>query len=153
MFVGILTFVCSLQFDPAPRAGEPLVSRRVPDYFLVSYHCIHCFDMISLSAQTVIKPLPQSTPYIFHPLLVLSRHPHPSSLPIPINPPNADVLHDIITTRLLAHASPVRCCLLSLLVLNFSVHHDLPFCLYFVGYLARSVSVLSFALDTFHTYS
>lgn len=22
---------CSLQFDPAPRAGEPLVSRRVPD--------------------------------------------------------------------------------------------------------------------------
>lgn len=28
--------VASLQFDPAPRAGEPLVSRRVPDYFLVS---------------------------------------------------------------------------------------------------------------------
>jgi len=26
----------SLQFDPAPRAGEPLVTRRVPDYFLVS---------------------------------------------------------------------------------------------------------------------
>ncbi|CAE7198751.1 unnamed protein product [Rhizoctonia solani] len=26
-----------LQFDPAPRAGEPLVSRRVPDYFLVSF--------------------------------------------------------------------------------------------------------------------
>jgi hypothetical protein len=26
----------SLQFDPAPRAGEPLVSRRVPDYFLVN---------------------------------------------------------------------------------------------------------------------
>lgn len=25
----------SLQFDPAPRAGEPMVSRRVPDYFLV----------------------------------------------------------------------------------------------------------------------
>ncbi|KAI0368816.1 serine threonine protein phosphatase 2A [Pilatotrama ljubarskyi] len=24
-----------LQFDPAPRAGEPLVTRRVPDYFLV----------------------------------------------------------------------------------------------------------------------
>ncbi|KAJ2924307.1 hypothetical protein H1R20_g12787, partial [Candolleomyces eurysporus] len=24
-----------LQFDPAPRAGEPLVSRRVPDYFLI----------------------------------------------------------------------------------------------------------------------
>lgn len=23
-----------LQFDPAPRAGEPLVSRRVPDYFV-----------------------------------------------------------------------------------------------------------------------
>ena len=27
----------SLQFDPAPRAGEPLVSRRVPDYFLVCF--------------------------------------------------------------------------------------------------------------------
>jgi len=27
----------SLQFDPAPRAGEPLVSRRVPDYFLVAF--------------------------------------------------------------------------------------------------------------------
>jgi hypothetical protein len=30
----------SLQFDPAPRAGEPMVSRRVPDYFLVSF-CFH----------------------------------------------------------------------------------------------------------------
>jgi hypothetical protein len=29
------TGIRSLQFDPAPRAGEPLVSRRVPDYFLV----------------------------------------------------------------------------------------------------------------------
>ena len=25
---------CSLQFDPCPRAGEPMVSRRTPDYFL-----------------------------------------------------------------------------------------------------------------------
>ena len=32
----LLKFISSLQFDPAPRAGEPLVSRRVPDYFLVS---------------------------------------------------------------------------------------------------------------------
>ena len=31
-----ITFYYSLQFDPAPRAGEPLVSRRVPDYFLVN---------------------------------------------------------------------------------------------------------------------
>jgi serine/threonine-protein phosphatase 2A catalytic subunit len=31
----VLNGVRSLQFDPAPRAGEPLVSRRVPDYFLV----------------------------------------------------------------------------------------------------------------------
>jgi serine/threonine-protein phosphatase 2A catalytic subunit len=23
-----------LQFDPAPRRGEPLVTRRTPDYFL-----------------------------------------------------------------------------------------------------------------------
>jgi len=23
-----------LQFDPCPRAGEPMVSRRTPDYFL-----------------------------------------------------------------------------------------------------------------------
>lgn len=34
---GYVTYAwLSLQFDPAPRAGEPLVSRRVPDYFLVS---------------------------------------------------------------------------------------------------------------------
>lgn len=32
-----MNIVHSLQFDPAPRAGEPLVTRRVPDYFLVSY--------------------------------------------------------------------------------------------------------------------
>lgn len=25
---------CSLQFDPAPRRGEPHVTRRTPDYFL-----------------------------------------------------------------------------------------------------------------------
>lgn len=35
VFAARLTFFNSLQFDPAPRAGEPLVSRRVPDYFLV----------------------------------------------------------------------------------------------------------------------
>lgn len=29
-------FLChfSLQFDPAPRRGEPHVTRRTPDYFL-----------------------------------------------------------------------------------------------------------------------
>ena len=32
---GVDIGIRSLQFDPAPRAGEPLVSRRVPDYFLV----------------------------------------------------------------------------------------------------------------------
>lgn len=26
--------LCSLQFDPAPRRGEPHVTRRTPDYFL-----------------------------------------------------------------------------------------------------------------------
>ena len=26
--------IYSLQFDPCPRAGEPMVSRRTPDYFL-----------------------------------------------------------------------------------------------------------------------
>lgn len=25
---------CSIQFDPAPRKGEPHVTRRTPDYFL-----------------------------------------------------------------------------------------------------------------------
>jgi len=25
---------CSLQFDPAPRRGEPHVTRHTPDYFL-----------------------------------------------------------------------------------------------------------------------
>lgn len=28
------TNILSLQFDPCPRAGEPMVSRRTPDYFL-----------------------------------------------------------------------------------------------------------------------
>lgn len=36
----LITPPCSLQFDPAPRAGEPLVSRRVPDYFLVCTVCL-----------------------------------------------------------------------------------------------------------------
>ena len=40
----------SLQFDPAPRAGEPLVSRRVPDYFLVScYLAYTLFDLLIFS--------------------------------------------------------------------------------------------------------
>ncbi|THX16280.1 serine/threonine-protein phosphatase PP2A catalytic subunit [Aureobasidium pullulans] len=30
----LLTSLFSLQFDPCPRAGEPMVSRRTPDYFL-----------------------------------------------------------------------------------------------------------------------
>lgn len=29
-----INFFCSLQFDPAPRRGEPHVTRRTPDYFL-----------------------------------------------------------------------------------------------------------------------
>jgi serine/threonine-protein phosphatase 2A catalytic subunit len=45
-FIGMLV---SLQFDPAPRAGEPLVSRRVPDYFLVSYYCLRILLLLSLS--------------------------------------------------------------------------------------------------------
>ena len=32
--VRLLTDSLSLQFDPCPRAGEPMVSRRTPDYFL-----------------------------------------------------------------------------------------------------------------------
>ena len=41
----------SLQFDPAPRAGEPLVSRRVPDYFLVSccFIAYTLFDLLIFS--------------------------------------------------------------------------------------------------------
>jgi serine/threonine-protein phosphatase 2A catalytic subunit len=57
----LLKFISSLQFDPAPRAGEPLVSRRVPDYFLVSYHYIRPPSMNSdslISTQTVITLLP-----------------------------------------------------------------------------------------------
>ena len=30
----LLIILYSLQFDPCPRAGEPMVSRRTPDYFL-----------------------------------------------------------------------------------------------------------------------
>lgn len=29
-----LLILCSQQFDPAPRKGEPQVSRRIPDYFV-----------------------------------------------------------------------------------------------------------------------
>ena len=60
-----LIALCSLQFDPAPRAGEPLVSRRVPDYFLVSscpswrhlrvfamlHHCMRISDDLLLLLQ------------------------------------------------------------------------------------------------------
>lgn len=31
---GLLFVTPSLQFDPAPRRGEPHVTRRTPDYFL-----------------------------------------------------------------------------------------------------------------------
>jgi serine/threonine-protein phosphatase 2A catalytic subunit len=30
----ITNALCSQQFDPAPRKGEPQVSRRIPDYFV-----------------------------------------------------------------------------------------------------------------------
>jgi hypothetical protein len=33
-FICTNRFSQSLQFDPCPRAGEPMVSRRTPDYFL-----------------------------------------------------------------------------------------------------------------------
>ena len=36
----------SLQFDPAPRTGEPLVSRRVPDYFLVFSPSLASVDLL-----------------------------------------------------------------------------------------------------------
>src|SRR6202011_3002674 len=68
--MGVLIYIYSLQFDPAPRAGEPLVSRRVPDYFLVSCHYIRYLNMIYCgltSMQTVISLLLRSTSYIFHP--------------------------------------------------------------------------------------
>lgn len=43
----------SLQFDPAPRAGEPLVSRRVPDYFLVSFlHHLHPISYMNFLIQS-----------------------------------------------------------------------------------------------------
>jgi hypothetical protein len=35
----------SLQFDPAPRTGEPLVTRRVPDYFLVYFPRLSFVDL------------------------------------------------------------------------------------------------------------
>ena len=41
----------SLQFDPAPRAGEPLVTRRVPDYFLVSFGLLLSVACVDFSPQ------------------------------------------------------------------------------------------------------
>lgn len=38
----------SLQFDPAPRVGEPLVTRRVPDYFLVSQSLMRFTSRLTL---------------------------------------------------------------------------------------------------------
>lgn len=32
--VSLIAVLFSLQFDPAPRRGEPHVTRRTPDYFL-----------------------------------------------------------------------------------------------------------------------
>ena len=51
----------SLQFDPAPRAGEPLVTRRVPDYFLVS-RCSSrileaCLLMLSVSYSDLLPSI------------------------------------------------------------------------------------------------
>ena len=70
----------SLQFDPAPRAGEPLVSRRVPDYFLVSMLAIVAgYDLIvnllftsdettchvnNVHTLTVYNPISKSARYI-----------------------------------------------------------------------------------------
>lgn len=70
----------SLQFDPAPRAGEPLVSRRVPDYFLVSMFAIVAgYDLIvglpatsdettchvnNVHTLTVYNPISKSARYI-----------------------------------------------------------------------------------------
>ena len=34
MIYCIVLTLGSLQFDPAPRRGEPMVTRRTPDYFL-----------------------------------------------------------------------------------------------------------------------
>ncbi|RXW15285.1 hypothetical protein EST38_g10569 [Candolleomyces aberdarensis] len=62
-----------LQFDPAPRAGEPLVSRRVPDYFLLLQTRLHV-DM------TVI--LPQDSK-------AMTSHPKPGG------PPLVRMAHDI----------------------------------------------------------
>ncbi|KAF5391615.1 hypothetical protein D9757_002423 [Collybiopsis confluens] len=57
-----------LQFDPAPRAGEPLVSRRVPDYFLAS---------VSPSNMTLLLPTrlePLGTPRISSVVTRLSNY-------------------------------------------------------------------------------
>jgi hypothetical protein len=72
LIMGVLTFFYSLQFDPAPRAGEPLVSRRVPDYFLVSYDLhryylylnLHTSNHTSISVQFVHIPVETPTPPI-----------------------------------------------------------------------------------------
>ncbi|KAJ3563414.1 hypothetical protein NP233_g8958 [Leucocoprinus birnbaumii] len=47
-----------LQFDPAPRAGEPLVSRRVPDYFLLSIAVgtSHSNPLQASSEHALIRP-------------------------------------------------------------------------------------------------
>lgn len=39
-------FIFSLQFDPSPRAGEPSVTRRTPDYFLVGSNTVYLFIIL-----------------------------------------------------------------------------------------------------------
>ena len=50
----LITPSCSLQFDPAPRAGEPLVTRRVPDYFLVRFPSRYALSLLLTRSYAVI---------------------------------------------------------------------------------------------------
>ena len=76
----------SLQFDPAPRAGEPLVTRRVPDYFLVCrffpLHIERCLTSRLLVSDLCHTSLPPhahlrviSTVLIVHPYFVAHFRP------------------------------------------------------------------------------
>ena len=71
----------SLQFDPAPRAGEPLVSRRVPDYFLVRPQYLVFAYPSQLRSAVTYTPRDGQLQFFTHALHVTA---HPST-PSPVS--------------------------------------------------------------------
>lgn len=92
------------QFEPAPRRGEPDVTRRTPDYFLwsnqvKSFPCIPCYGLcVVVGRENMWLMLPciddfacetDRTFYIENPLICIwrSRHPRDTKIFNFLSPP------------------------------------------------------------------